>query len=378
MRTSKTELADILAGHKDFLMSKRNLCTVQRKAIGDIASCRTSALGGHTEQCGQCGYKRISYNSCRNRNCPKCQQSKQIVWVDKLKSSIVPVKHFQLVFTIPDILRPLFYINQSLCYTMLFKASAEALKKAMKHYHQAEGGAIAILHTWGQALNYHPHIHMIVPAGGIDVDGVQWVHTEGKFLVPIKAISKMFRGVLIHMIDKEWSKGNLIVPDRFEPNFDILKKDLYRKGWVVFAEKPIKGPGQLINYLGKYINRVAISNHRIKEWCQGKVTFSYTNNRIHTRNCKMTINDVDFINRFLWHVLPKGFYKIRYYGIYAHMNCDKREQCFELLEESPFIPSFEAIPLSEVIKRTTGIDHSYCPACKQGRMLRIGQCNMTL
>lgn len=299
------------------------------------------------------------------------------MWVDKLKTSIIPVKHFQLVFTIPDILNPLFYINQERCYSMLFKASAEALKKTIKQYLQAESGAVALLHTWGQTLNYHPHIHMMVPAGGVDVDGMQWIHSPGKFLVPVKAISAVFRGILIQMIARAWENNKLKIPDHFT-NFVDLKKLLYRKNWVVFSEKPLKGPLQLISYLGKYIQKVAISNHRIKEWNEGKVTFSYTNHKTHTINSKITLQDTDFITRFLWHILPKGFYKIRYYGLYAQINSQKREACFELLNKCSFFPSFEALPLTEVIRIVMGTDLSYCPVCKKGRMIRLENCNLSL
>jgi hypothetical protein len=378
MRAISTELADIMIGQKDRLLGKHGLCPVQRKAIEDITRCRTAELGAHCDQCGQCGHKRISYNSCRNRNCPKCQQSKQIVWADKVKASIVPVKHFQLVFTVPSILRPLFYLNQESCYAMLFKASAGALKKAIKHHYQAESGAIAVLHTWGQALSYHPHVHMMVPAGGIDTDGMQWVHFSEKYLVPVQVISSLFRGILTKMIAKAWGDNELKIPVGFDKGFEALKQALYRKKWVVFAEKPLKGPLQLINYLGKYINRVAISNNRIKGWDDGKVTFSYTDNRTDTINRRMTISETDFVNRFLWHILPKGFYKIRYYGIYAQVNNGIKGECFELLEESQPIPLFEALPLPEVIRVATGVDLSYCPVCKKGRMIRIGNCSLSL
>jgi hypothetical protein len=364
------ELADILASHKDSLITGKRLCQVQIKAIDAIIKCRTSALGDHWDECDSCGHTRVSYNSCRNRNCPKCQQSKQIVWADKIKASIIPVKHFHLVFTFPDVLNLLFYINQKDCYAMLFKAAAEALKKTMKHYLKVESGAIAVLHTNGQTLNYHPHIHMIVPAGGIDTDGMQWIHTNSKFLVPVKAISAVFRAVLCQLIRKQWQNNKLIIPERFSPDFDVLKKVLYKTNWNVFVEKPLNGPAQIINYLGRYINRVAIYNNRIKNYTDGKVTFSYTDNKTNTFYRLMTLKDTDFINRFLQHILPYGFYKIRYYGIYAQINSDIRTQCFALLDEAPFFPSFESIPLSEVIRTVTGLDTSFCPVCKKGRMIR--------
>jgi hypothetical protein len=364
------ELADILISHKDSLLYGNRLCQVQIKAVDDIIKCRTSALGDHWDVCDSCGYTRVSYNSCRNRNCPKCQQSKQMVWVDKVTASIIPVKHFHLVFTFPDVLNPLFYINQKDCYAMLFKAAAEALKKNMNHYLKVESGAIAVLHTNGQTLNYHPHIHMIVPAGGIDTDGMQWIHSNTKFLVPIKALSAVFRGILCQLIGKQWQNNKLTIPDNFNPDFNVVKKMLYKTSWNVFAEKPIKGPEQIINYLGRYINRVAISNNRIKSYKDGKVTFSYSDNKTNTIGRLMTLKDTDFINRFIQHILPQGFYKIRYYGIYAQINSDKRIQCFELLDEAPFFPSFETIPLSEVIRTVTGLDRSYCPVCKKGRMIR--------
>lgn len=364
------ELADILISHKDRLLSSEKLCQVQMKAVVDIIKCRTSALGAHIDECDSCGHMRVSYNSCRNRNCPKCQQSKQIVWVDKVKSYIIPVKHFHLVFTFPDILNPLFYINQKECYDMLFKAAGESLSKAMKHFLKAEGGAVAVLHTNGQTLNYHPHIHMIVTAGGIDADGMQWIHSNSKFLVPVKAISGLFRAILCQSIKNLWQNKLLIIPDNFNPDFEVLRKALYNKDWNVFSEKPLKGPTQLINYLGKYVNRVAISNSRIKNYSGGNVTFSYSDYKTKILNRLMTLKDTDFIERFLQHILPYGFYKIRYYGIYAQINSSVREHCFALLNKYPFVPIFYSMPLTEVIRLVTGLDQSFCPICKKGRMIR--------
>jgi hypothetical protein len=371
MKNNQTpEMADILFDNKQTFLRDYNLCPVQIKAIEDIIYCRTMSMGFHVDKCDQCGNLEFSYNSCRNRNCPKCQLSKQEVWTDKLKANILPNKHFHLVFTVPDIINPLFYLNQRQCYALLFKSAMEALKKTTKHYIGIECGAVTVLHTWGQTLNYHPHIHAIVPAGGPDQDGMQWIHSNNKFLVPIKAISAVFRALLVKNLVELLISKKIVLPQNSFTDIEDLKLQLYKKKWVVFAEKPMKGPQQVINYLGKYVNRVAISNHRIKSFENNKVSFAYKNYKDKGITKMMSLDAIEFINRFLHHILPSGFYKIRYFGIYASVNVQKKYQCFDLFGKTPFYPVLSFFSLAEVARIVFSVDFSICPVCNNGRMIR--------
>lgn len=363
-------MSDILFAH-NVLAQQKATCEVQQKAINDIIHCRTAYFGGHIAKCSNCGHQQVFYKSCRNRNCPKCQNSKQIVWVDKLKSSVLPVKHFHLVFTIPESLNALFYLNQRICYDLFFKAASKSLLKVLTSYTGASGGAVAALHTWGQTLNYHPHIHMIVPAGGLDSDQMQWIYARNSFLLPVKVLSCVFRAELLKLIKTQWLTLGIKIPQNYNPNFEAFKKELYLKKFVVFAEKPFKGPDQIINYLGKYINRVAISNSRIKAAEGDTVTFNYKNYKTGELALSMTLSAHEFISRFLMHILPGGFYKIRYFGIYAQCNTACKNQCFALLNEAPFIPAYVGLPLTEVIRMETGVDLCTCNACMKGKMIII-------
>ncbi len=365
------ELADILLKYKDEFINKNNLCAQQIKAIEDITTCRTSVLGGHISQCDQCGYQHQSYNSCRNRHCPKCQFIKQVQWVDRLKSNLLPHRHFHLVFTIPQCLHKLFYINQSKAYSLLFKSSAEALKicAANPKYLGAQTGAVAVLHTWGQALTYHPHIHMIVPAGGLSEDGMEWVRSSKDYFLPVKVLSALFRGILSKYIENAVSKGQINLPDDID-NFAQLRKRIYARKWVVFAKSPFATPERVIEYLGNYTHRVAISNHRILSMENGKVTFRYKNYRTGIPNGNMTLDVFEFMKRFMRHILPTGFYKIRYFGILAQCNAkSKLEECFSLLNLDSFLPILEGLPAVEVYQKVTGRNTAFCPQCGQGRMI---------
>lgn len=237
METNKRqdiELANILKLGMAQVMGHQKLCSTQLKAVSDITSCRSRALGGHINTCSNCGFKQQAYNSCHNRHCPKCQFLKQEQWVDKLKGRLLPGRYFHIVFSIPHLLNPLFYINQEQCYKLLFDAASQALKNAGNNprFLGAKTGAVTILHTWGQTLSYHPHIHMLVPAGGLSEDGMEWIKAPKKFFVPVKALSKMFRGILVRLLKKLMDDNELKLPHDFT-GFDLLKKRLYDKNWNV-------------------------------------------------------------------------------------------------------------------------------------------------
>ena len=372
----KIELSDIFEQYGQEYRQKHNLCQEQVKAMEAIENCRTSKLGGHKLKCNECGHEQISYNSCRNRHCPKCQMLKQLMWVDKLKAQLLPVRYFHIVFTLPEELRLLVYINQKILYDALFIASSYALKKVALNpaFLGAETGSVAVLHTWGQSLTYHPHLHMLVPAGGLDPDGWEWKHSSRKFFVPVKALSKVFRGKFLEILRLKYEKKELTLPQNTEViqynDFESLKKILYMQNWNVYIKKTFGGPGQVISYLGRYTHRVAISNSRLISIENNKVRFSWKDYKNHNKWKEMELSAEEFIRRFMQHILPCGFYKIRYFGLFASVNRKiKIARCFQLLGTSPDIPSYEGLPCQIILEMLTGKDIFLCPACKKGRLL---------
>jgi len=367
-----TEVADVFHACPEEFLNSSHLCHQQQKAFNDIICCRTSQMGGHINICNHCGYRQQAYNSCHNRHCPKCQFLKQEQWVDKLKGRLIPGRYFHIVFSVPHLLNPLFYINQSLCYKLLFDAASQALQNAGRNpqFLGAQTGTVAVLHTWGQTLSYHPHIHMLVPAGGLSEDGLEWIRVPKKFFVPVKALSAMFRGILIRMIKKQWDKNAFRWPEGF-PVFAALKKKLYEKNWNVYSKKSLGGVNSVLEYLGRYTHRVAISNSRIKTIENDEVTFRYKNYQNRGRQQEMTIRCTEFARRFLMHILPKGFYKIRYYGILATANMKtKRQQAIALIGKTVWLPVLEGLTAYEVYRIIRGSDPACCPKCKQGMMVR--------
>jgi hypothetical protein len=368
------ELSDIFLRFGESYREGHILCEAQLKAYEAIRDCRTSALGCHSTVCDQCGHEQISYNSCRNRHCPKCQYLKQAMWVDKLQNKLLPVRYFHIVFTVPEFLKGLFYINQKACYDMLFKASSEAVKKAAANpsFLGAESGCLSVLHTWGQAMNYHPHIHALVPAGGLDPDGMEWINANKKFFVPVKALSNIYRAVFMRLLEKQLDKGLLVVPEKDKGLFGDLKLlgAKARSGiWHVYIKKAFRGAGQVVSYLGRYTHRVAISNSRILSATAEGVSFKWKDYRDKGQKV-MTLRPHIFLWRFLQHILPTGFYKIRYYGIMGSANATtKMAQCFALIGASAGIPSYEGLSMMEVAGLVMGKDFSVCPVCKKGRMV---------
>lgn len=371
-KRQKAEVARAFGSCSDEFRNIHNLCHEQRKAFDDITACRTSLLGGHINTCNNCGFSRQSYNSCHNRHCPKCQFLKQEQWVDKLKGRLIPGRYFHLVFSVPHLLNQLIYINQAVCYKLLFSAASEALRNAGRNprFLGAETGTVAVLHTWGQTLSYHPHIHMLVPAGGLSEDGMEWINAPKKFFVPVKALSKMFRGIFTRLLKKQLTENNLKLPDDFS-TFQVLKEKLYEKNWNVYAKKALGGINSVLAYLGRYTHRVAISNNRLVNIENGQVTFRYKNYRNRERQEITTISCMEFTRRFMMHVLPKGFYKIRYYGILATVNIKtKRQQAIALIGKTILLPILEGLTAYEVYRILKGTDPARCPKCKQGIMVQ--------
>jgi predicted Zn-ribbon and HTH transcriptional regulator len=376
-RDNALELATVFRQYAHEYQRKHSLCSSQRKAYNAIMHCRTSALGLHQSVCDSCGYKKTSYNSCRNRHCPKCQYIKQLLWVDKLKNRLLPTRYFHIVFTVPEFLNGLFYINQRACYDMLFKASAYAIQKTTSNpaFLGAQSGNLSVLHTWGQSLNYHPHIHALVPAGGMDADEQEWIHAPKKFFVPVQALSKIFRAKLYQLMEQALKKQLLIIPEKGRLLYDdlkLFKSSIYGKLWHVHIKKTFKGAGQVLNYLGRYTHRVAISNNRLVSLSNNVIHFrwkDYRDNRLKV----MELDVLCFIRRFLQHILPCGYYKIRYFGIFSAIHAKtSMVQCFALLSTAPGISQYEGLPMTEVLRLITGRDLIKCPECKKGTMVLVG------
>ena len=363
------ELSDIFQRYGEGFLSSNRLCPDQLKAYRAIRDCRTGAMGGHVEGCDNCTYQRNAYNSCRNRHCNKCQYTKQLQWVDRLQGNLPVCRYFHMVFTVPQSLHKLFYINQRVCYDLLLKASWQAVKKvtADPRYLGALTGAVSVLHTWGQSLTYHPHVHMLVPAGGITEDGVEWRDAKD-YLAPVKVLSKVFRGIFWEGLCKYLSKEKIRLPDDIMCKVD-LKGRVYEKDWNVFAKRPLAGPRSVVGYLGRYTHRVAISNSRLLAMGNGKVTFRWKDYRRSGRQGTMTLDIDEFLGRFMRHILPKGFYKVRYYGLLSPANKKLRERCVELIGNSGPVALLAGLSAKEVFKVVTGKDTGKCPKCKKGNMI---------
>jgi hypothetical protein len=295
---------------------------------------------------------------------------RKAVWVDKLAANLPPVKYFHIVFTIPECLHKLFYHNQKKAYDALFSAAGQALTKCASNpaFLGAQAGAVAILHTWGQTLTYHPHIHMMVPGGGLSQDQMEWMPANKKFFLPVKALSKVFRAILCSMLEESVAKEAISLPDD-NKNFCEIKDKAYSKDWVVYCEKPFSGPNALLNYLGNYTHRVAITNSRLQSFAEGKISFSYKNYKAGGRKMIMTLDAIEFIRRFLQHVLPSGFCKVRYFGFLAIRNMKtKLADCIQLIGKTMFLPQLQGLNAVEVLWMITGSDPLLCPNCKKGKM----------
>lgn len=347
-----------------------------RKTMADIAACRSAVLGGHIDQCDNCGHIDISYNSCRNRHCPKCQNLKREEWLINREQELLDVGYFHVVFTIPASLNPLVRFNQKELYNILFQAVSQTLLElaADPKYLGAQIGFIALLHTWGQNLMDHPHIHCIVPGGGISSDGLRWVPSRKKFFIPVKVLAKKFRGKFLAFLNQAFMDGNLQFggPVEFlglEVNFRGLLDELYQTDWVVYCKPPFKSPAHVLRYLGRYTHRVAISNQRIVSINNEQVTFKWRDYKDNNREKLMTVTTSEFIRRFLLHVLPLRFVKIRYYGLFSNRNRRMKIAVCQKFLGMAMIPA-KPITTLELITKLLGFDPTICPCCGKGKMVR--------
>jgi hypothetical protein len=381
----RLEVADIFRLHGEQYRSKHHLSPEQHKAMRDIQRCRTSALGGHLDVCDQgCGYTAISYNSCRNRNCPKCQGLQSAKWLQDRLHHILPIDYFHVVVTQPHEVNPLILHNPRTMYHMFFKATAQSLLELTQQgeRRQMQPGFTAVLHTWNQDLGFHPHLHLVVTAGGLDVSQTKWIPTSDNFLVHMGALAQKIQGKFLHMLKKAYSKGELAFHGNIQhlanpKAFGEFIDTLYAKQWVLHTEKPFAGPQQVFQYLSRYTHRVAISNQRLRDLTETEVTFSARDNKNRGKKRSVTMPVDEFIRRFLLHVLPSGFTKIRHYGLMAPSNAKtKLVIARRLLEEScpheQVKPEPTPLPTTwrEMLRHITGIDLTVCPQCGKGRIVR--------
>lgn len=369
MRT-KFELADVVDLFVPALLAQTSLAPLQLKVMGRIASCRTAALGGHEEACESCGTVRFSYNSCGDRHCPKCQATKQAFWIDDLVKNTLPVKHYHIVFTAPHVLNAVCLHNQRMYYDLLFAAVWNTLRSFGYSHFGTETGAVAVLHTWGQNLSLHPHVHCLVPAAGYTLDG-KWknIGHSGQYLYPVHQLSEAFKAKFLDSLKRALRKQN-----ELWLFYGAIQK-AYKTKWVVHCEPSLASATHVIKYLGQYTHRVAIANDRILNIANGKVTFIAKDYRDRAVKKPATLDGVVFLRRFTMHILPRRFVKIRRFGIYNHTS--RRNLALQFVpRKKPDIETIEKRQQSpetnvERFARLTGVNPCLCPVCKTGRMVTI-------
>lgn len=352
------EVADVLRDHAHRL----RLTAVQARAVRDIVACRSERLGGHLEVCKDCGFSRGSYNSCRNRHCPKCQILKQALWAEAQEALLLPTLYFQIVFTIPRELHAFFRRAPKVCLTLLFEAVSETLTEIARTKLEATIGFTAVLHTWNQPLGFHPHLHCVVPAGGLSLDGSQWVATSRRFFLPVRQLRKLFRGRLLSKIERALRAGEIL--GELANDLALLRRT--PKIWKVYAKPPLAGPGHVVRYLSRYVHRIAIANSRITDYDGQSVTFRYKDRADGNVTKHRTVSGPDFARLFLQHVLPPRFVRIRHYGILAARRRKDLARCRELLGAQPAAPWEKDASWVVAFERLFGSNPLQCPACKTG------------
>jgi len=382
MRASDgAEVADIFRQYGPEYRELHQLPRNQRRVIGAIEECRTSALGGHKDKCDSCDHIQISYNSCRNRHCPKCQFLKKEKWIEARAEDLLPIQYFHVVFTIPAELNPLVLRNQKVMYDILFRSVSETLIELGNDPKRlgAQIGFMSILHTWGQNLMDHPHIHCVVTGGGVSDGEDRWISCREKFFIPVRVMSKLFRGKFLDYLKESYGSGEFSFPGVIDHlkdyhAFERLRRQLYQKKWVVYCKPPFNGVEGVFEYLSRYTHRIAISNNRILKSENGKVSFLWRDYADGDKIKTMTLDAGEFIRRFLLHVLPDRFVKVRYYGLLSNRNRNNSiALCRELLGASKIETNDKEIPETwqEHLLRLSGVDVTKCPVCKKGRMFTV-------
>lgn len=376
------ELADIFRQHGDAYRNTHadHLDRDQRRVMGAVAACRTAALGGHVERCGDCGHLHVAYNSCRNRHCPKCQGLARADWLAARQAELLPVPYYHVVFTLPAPVAAIAFQNKAAVYAILFRAATETLRTiaADPRHLGAQTGGIAVLHTWGQALQHHPHIHCIVPGGGPALDGTRWVSCQPGFFLPVRVLSRLFRRLFLEQLAAAFAAGTIRLFGDLSPlsepaAFSRHLADLRRLDWVVYAKRPFGGPEQVLAYLGRYTHRVAIANSRLVDLHDGQVRFRWKDYRHHGKPKVMNLAAGEFIRRFLLHVLPPGFHRIRHFGFLANGHRAIRlARCRELLRAPPSPPTVADADYRDRCRRLLGHEPDACPCCGGTMILVTG------
>jgi hypothetical protein len=382
----KLEVAEIFRryGQAYREMNGASMSTAQRRVMTAIEVCRTAALGGQIEKCDACGERRICYRSCRNRHCPKCQSLARAEWIEHRQAELLNCEYYHVVFTVPNQIAAIAYQNKEAVYNILFQATAETLRTIAndpKHL-GAEIGFFAVLHTWGSSLMHHPHLHCVVPGGGLSPDGARWVPCRPGFFLPVRVLSVLFRRLFLEHLQNAFDSGKLRFFSALENlrdgrEFDRYLESVRKAKWVVYAKRPFAGPEQVLDYVGRYTHRVAISNHRLLDIDGGQVSFRYKDYRNSNRQRTMTLTAEEFIRRFLLHVLPRGFHRIRYYGFLGNrFRQEKLALCRQLLGMAPQqVPQTQPVDLDyqDHHEQLTGISLRICPVCHRGHMVVVEQ-----
>jgi len=371
-KKARPELADVFRHYGERYQRTHRLSASQQKVMRAVSVCRTLELGGHLDRCESCGFERPAYNSCRNRHCPKCQSLAKAQWLEKQTSELLPVGYFHLVFTLPHELNRLVLAHKKIGLNLLFKAVSETLLEFGQTRLKGTLGIIAVLHTWDQRLKDHFHLHCLVPAGALSFDRNRWISARKNFLFPVKALSKVFRGKFLARLQQACDKGKI-------PAANKEIKASRQKNWVVYTKKPFGSPHTLLDYLGRYTHRVALSNDRILQVQDGEVTLSYRDRRDGDRKKTTELEAHEFIRRFLLHVLPDGFMRIRHFGFLA--NRSKKQalgRCRKLFDLDPVLPPSPFLSAKDLLLKIIGVDLSRCPSCREGTMIVVGDLSASL
>ena len=364
-KRTRPELADVFRQYGESYRRAHRLPAAHLKVMRAVSVCRTPELGGHLDRCESCGFERPAYNSCRNRHCPKCQSLAKAKWLQKQTAELLPVGYFHLVFTLPHEINPLILAHKKILLALLFQAVSETLLEFGQRRLQGTLGIIAVLHTWDQTLKDHFHLHCLVPAGALSFDQNRWIAARKNFLFPVKALSRVFRAKFLDRLQQACDKGKI-------PAADIASKASRQKSWIVYAKQPFGSPQTVLDYLGRYTHRVALSNDRILKIENGEITLSYRDRKDGDRKKTMALEAQEFIRRFLLHILPDGFMRIRHFGFLA--NRSKKQtlaQCRKLLGLA--LPSCPNPSAKDLLLKLTDIDLSRCPSCQKGTMTTIGE-----
>jgi hypothetical protein len=378
------ELADILRNYAPAFLDAYGdtVSPEQHRVLRDLVRCRTAALGGHVEECDGCGHQRIAYNSCRNRHCPRCQAAARATWLDERAAELLPTEYFHVVFTLPSDLAPVALQNPRLVYGTLLQASAQSLLQLARdpQHLGADIGFLAVLHTWGQNLHLHPHVHCVVPGGGISPEGNRWVSCRPGFFLPVRPLGRLFRGKFLAMLHRAYDRGLLgshgQQQHRADPQaFHALLQACWQKEWVVYAKPPFGGPAQVLKYLARYTHRVAISNARLVKVEENQVFFRWKDYADGNQQKVMALEAVEFIRRFLLHIVPSGFVRIRHYGLMGNrVRAENLARCRALLGAGQGSDAGAAAPPPGPLQSnpTEAGMRTRCPVCGQGHMVIVG------